>query len=393
MKDNFSMSVLTDRSPGAQIEEESMNETVAGLSQSISLYLIVIGGILIVILIILLLRMGKRREESIEGTSRPETEEREEVSGKLSEVSRSAEEEKEALSAPTVEVTGELSKEEESSVSALKVMKEPFEETPEIGREDFERFAGKHVLVVEDNPVNRKLILTLMAGSGIELDSAEDGNEALEKLRAPDAAFDLVLMDVNMPGMDGLECTRQIRQDPRLREIPVLALTASTTPEEVDRILGSGMNGYLDKPLELGKLYTAFLRFLEEYRVPREAEGTVSEVETDRLVFDPTVGLEHTNEDRTLFRSLLEDFLGQYSDSPVKFREMVQARDYEGIQRLVIDLEGLSGMLGAMELYRLLLSMNQILKKGTTMLLGDYAEEYAETFGRFEREARRYLAG
>jgi len=365
-----------------------MNETAAGMSQSLPLYLIVIGGVLIVALIFLLIRMRRGKEEEPTPASR-RTEEKPAPS-----------ETPQVEPAPAVEVEkateeprGEEPETRQASEEGLSVVTEPFEETPGIGRGDFEAFAGKHVLVVEDNPVNRKLILTLMAGSGIELDSAEDGIEALEKLRAPGAAFDLVLMDVNMPGMDGLECTRQIRKDPELREIPVLALTASTTPEEVEAILESGMNGYLDKPLELGKLYTAFIRFLQEYRVPREATAAAApDVETDREVLDPSVGLEHTNDDAGLYRSLLEDFMRQYGDSPRQFREMVEAKDYDGVHRLVIDLEGLSGMLGAMELYRLLLAVNQILERGTTMLLGDYVEEYAETFKRLEKEAGRYLA-
>jgi CheY-like chemotaxis protein len=292
----------------------------------------------------------------------------------------------EASSVPSVE---------EQRPPELGVETEHFTETPNIGRESFEAFAGKHVLVVEDNPVNRKLILTLMEGSGIELDSAEDGIEALEKLRAPGAAFDMVLMDVNMPKMDGLECTRQIRKDPALKEIPVLALTASTTPEEVEAILESGMNGYLDKPLNLGKLYTAFIRFLREYRVPGREEPTdpVSEVSTDRSVLDPAIGLEHTNEDRGLYRMLLEDFLQQYGDSSRRFQEMSEAKDYEGMRRFVIDLEGISGTLGAVQLYTLLRKVNHVLEKGTTMVLPDFIDEYAHDFERLEGEIRRYLKG
>jgi CheY-like chemotaxis protein len=276
---------------------------------------------------------------------------------------------------------------------SLPVCREAFAETPDIDRASFEAFIGKRVLVVEDNPVNRKLILTLMAGSGIELDSAEDGVEALEKLRAPDAAYDLVLMDVNMPRMDGLECTEEIRRDPALKEIPVLALTASTTPEEVDRILGSGMNGYLDKPLNLGKLYTAFVRFMEEYRVPRDASPADAGPETDSAVLDTKVGLEHTNNDPGLYRMLLQDFLQQYADSPGRFRKRVEEKDFESLQRLVVDLEGLTGMLGAMELYQLVLEVNQILDRGTTMLLTDYVDEYTDAFQKLEKEIERYLAG
>jgi CheY-like chemotaxis protein len=365
------------------------------MTQTMPLYLIGVGVVLIFALAYLLLKMRKRdrKEGDIPKgadsgapatTSEPDT-----VPASESE-------------APAVEPMEEEAVIEEKpappppareKAPSLPVCSEAFAETPGIDRTSFDAFSGKHVLVVEDNPVNRKLILTLMAGSGIELDSAEDGVEALEKLRAPGAAYDLVLMDVNMPRMDGLECTEEIRRDPALKEIPVLALTASTTPEEVERILDSGMNGYLDKPLNLGKLYTAFVSFMEEYRVPREASSADAGPETDSAVLDTKVGLEHTNNDSGLYRMLLQDFLQQYADSPSRFRKMVEAKDFESLHRLVIDLEGLTGMLGAMELYQLLLEVNRILGQGTTMLLIDYAEEYAHAFTKVEKEMERYLAG
>jgi CheY-like chemotaxis protein len=377
-------------------EEEKMNETAAGMSQTMPLYLIGVGILLIAALAYLLLKMRQGKEEAPGGeeTTRPVS--RPEEAPMAGEAPR-AEKEAEAQPRPMEKEEAPATPQAEAPQATLPVEREPFLETPEIGRGDFERFAGRRVLVVEDNPVNRKLILTLMAKTGIELDSAEDGVEALEKLRAPDAAFDLVLMDVNMPKMDGLECTRQIRQDAALRAIPVLALTASTTPEEVEAILESGMNGYLDKPLNLGKLYTAFVRFIEEYRVPREAEGheggkpAAPEVETDREILDPEVGLEHSNGDAGLYRSLLEDFLQQYGDSAEQFGSLVAGREYEGLYRLVVDLEGLAGMLGAKELYRLLLEIHRILDQGTTMILGDYVEEYAEALERLKREIHRYL--
>jgi CheY-like chemotaxis protein len=364
-----------------------MNEA-AGMSQSMPLYLIVAGGVLILALIFVVLKMRRGKEEE-EGAAAP--------------VAQSAPPPRKKPEAPAPEP--EASKVEEEAAVAepepaaaesggLTVQREPFIATPDVDRGSFEAFAGKKVLVVEDNPVNRKLILTLMAGTGIDLDSAEDGVEALEKLRKPGGGFDLVLMDVNMPRMDGLECTRQIRQDPALREIPVLALTASTTPEEVEAILESGMNGYLDKPLELGKLYTAFVKFMQDYRVPAgEGSSEGSTVETDREVLDLSVGLEHTNEDAGLYRMLLEDFLQQYADSPQKLHDRVAASDYDGIHRMMIDLEGLSGALGAMRLYQLSLEINEVLERKATMLLKDYADEYAEAYRRFETEARRYLAG
>ena len=350
-----------------------MNETAAGMTQTMPLYLIGVGLVLIFALAFLLLRMRKSSEEESLPAERSESE--------TISLQRSA------AKAPQAEES-----KGEESLPELPVEEDAFAETPDINRESFERFAGKHVLVVEDNPVNRKLILTLMAGSGIELDSAEDGVEALEKLRTPGARYDLVLMDVNMPRMDGLECTRQIRKDEKLRSIPVLALTASTTKEEVEAILGSGMNGYLDKPLNLGKLYTAFVRFIQEYRVPDTPSSAEESVQTDRNILDTKVGLEHTNNDRGLYRMLLEDFLQQYGSSDKEFKKLSAAKEYTKLHAMLIDLEGLSGTLGAMELYRIVTELNRILDRGTTMLLSDYETEYASAIQSLGREIESYLA-
>jgi len=372
-----------------------MNEMPAGMTQTMPLYLIGVGVVLIFALAYLLLKMRKRdrKESPVPRDTAPET-----PAAATSEPEAAPASEAEP---PVVEPAEEAVKEEKPAPSppvreeapSLPVCSEAFAETPDIDRASFEAFTGKHVLVVEDNPVNRKLILTLMAGSGIELDSAEDGVEALEKVRAPGAAYDLILMDVNMPRMDGLECTEEIRRDPALREIPVLALTASTTPEEVNRILGSGMNGYLDKPLNLGKLYTAFVKFMQEYQVTREVSPAHTGPETDKTVLDTKVGLEHTNNDPGLYKMLLQDFLQQYEDSPRHFQTLVESKDLEGLHRLIIDLEGLTGMLGAMALYQLVVEVNQILDRGTTMLLVDYVDEYSDAFQKLEKEIGRYLAG
>jgi CheY-like chemotaxis protein/HPt (histidine-containing phosphotransfer) domain-containing protein len=375
-----------------------MNETAAGMTQTMPLYLILVGVVLIGALVYLLLKMrkGGAEKESVspEGASDEtpaaaveplrEEEERERIEP---ETATEAAEEKKPESRPP-----ETAPPVREASSSLPVQETAFEETPDIGRESFESFAGKQVLVVEDNPVNRKLILTLMAGSGIDLDSAEDGVEALEKLRAPGAHYDLVLMDVNMPRMDGLECTREIRKDENLRSIPVLALTASTDQDEVNRILESGMNGYLDKPINLGKLYTAFVRFVREYQISKSGSAASGpEVETDASVLDTNVGKEHTNEDAGLYRMLLEDFLQEYGSSGERFKSLVEAKDYEGLHRLIIDLEGLTGTLGAMELYKLVLEVNRVLDRGTTMLLADYSDEYATAMERLKKEIENYL--
>jgi len=264
------------------------------------------------------------------------------------------------------------------SVSTLGDAAEPFVETPDITRDSFVEFATRRVLAVEDNPVNRKLIETLLAGSGIDLETAVDGVEALEMLRAAKHPFEVVLMDVNMPRMDGLECTRQIRKDPKLSSTCVLALTASTTPEEVEAIVESGMDGYLEKPIVLGQLYTAFSRCFSRER------GEIEEQKSP--VLDERKGLEFTNGDRELYQTILEDFLQRYEQAPDEFARLIKEKDLSGLKTLIIDLEGLSGTMGASELYKEVLKIKELLEQAPIAMLQEYEPTFRETFERLKKK-------
>ncbi len=372
-----------------------MNHEATMVSTSMPLYLMVGGGVLIVILIYLLLRM-RRGETPTDQLQRPageakrETVKAPEAQAKPAGIPE-AKPQKGPVEAPRNKTARSAAKE------GLPVYEKPIPETEGIDRESFSTFAGSRILAVDDNALNLKLIERLMEGSGIVMETASNGIEALKKLRTPGARYDLVLMDVNMPKMDGLEATRQIRQDVRLRETPVLALTASTEKEEVERILDSGMNGYLDKPIVLGKLFTAFKLFTGRSRQPKQARVMVANKGRDDLVTNPEVldirsGIEHSNSDEALYRALLDEFLREYSECDRRYKELVEAGKYEELHRLTVDLDGLTGTLGAMELYRLVDRIKQILERGTYTLLGDYGPECHEAFQRFRREARRYLA-
>ncbi|WP_320055568.1 response regulator [Desulfuromonas thiophila] len=119
---------------------------------------------------------------------------------------------------------------------------------------------GGLVLLVEDNPVNQELAQELLHSFGCQVELASHGQQALECLRQKD--YDLVLMDLQMPVMDGLAATRAIRQQPRWRELPILAMTASAFTEDRDSCLAAGMNDHVAKPIEPDQLYAKLRRWL-----------------------------------------------------------------------------------------------------------------------------------
>ncbi len=122
---------------------------------------------------------------------------------------------------------------------------------------DISTLRGKRILVVEDNELNMEIIHTLLEEDGMQVEEVYDGQQAVTRIeQTPPGYYDLVLMDIMMPVMDGLEATRRIRQMARedCHTLPIVAMSANAFDEDVKRSLASGMNGHLSKPVDMGKL-------------------------------------------------------------------------------------------------------------------------------------------
>lgn len=137
-----------------------------------------------------------------------------------------------------------------------------------------ERLIGKlakldqqvRILVVEDNPINRKVVTTLIKRTNIPVDAVDDGIFALEAIK--NQTYHLILMDVQMPRMDGLTTTRQIRQDLDNKNIPIIAMTAHAMKEDKQQCLQAGMNDYITKPFKPEQLYRILLKWLKKHEKP-----------------------------------------------------------------------------------------------------------------------------
>jgi PAS domain S-box-containing protein len=140
-----------------------------------------------------------------------------------------------------------------------------------LGIEDYEEgqaasgtFEGRHILLAEDIEINREIVLALLDGTGLEIDSAENGSEALNKIQADPDKYDLVFMDVQMPEMDGLEATRRIRAlpSPHCRKIPIIAMTANVFKDDIEKCIEAGMDDHLGKPLDMEKVFEKLRKYL-----------------------------------------------------------------------------------------------------------------------------------
>ncbi len=123
-------------------------------------------------------------------------------------------------------------------------------------------FAGRSILLVEDDPINREVTLGLLEDAGLTADTAEDGIEALAMVEAK--AYDLILMDMQMPRMDGLEATRLIRKMHYGERLPIVAMTANAFEEDRERCLKAGMNDHVAKPVDPEQFFATLLRWLRE---------------------------------------------------------------------------------------------------------------------------------
>lgn len=144
----------------------------------------------------------------------------------------------------------------------LPVIKEMIPETENIDLDCFMFFKGARILVAEDNLVNQKIIQNVLRRSGMQIDIAENGEVALEYLFKEHRKYDLVLMDISMPVMDGITATKIIRRASRFTGLPIIAFTAFSLGDEIETMFKAGANAYLTKPLDIKQLYTVFSLFI-----------------------------------------------------------------------------------------------------------------------------------
>jgi CheY-like chemotaxis protein/HPt (histidine-containing phosphotransfer) domain-containing protein len=206
-------------------------------------------------------------------------------------------------------------------------------------------------LVVEDNPVNQKLVLKMLALAGHSGEIASTGKEALEL--ASTRSFDIILMDVQMPGMDGLEATDAIRERERGTDahVPILAMTAHAMPGDRERCLRAGMDGYLSKPVRIGDL----LRAVEHFASRRESafeqdalESQVRDTGSKRMgELDYSAALARVGGDVELLQELAGMFMEEYPKLLEEIRRGLAGQDAAVAGNAAHQLKGLLAQFGA----------------------------------------------
>ena len=210
------------------------------------------------------------------------------------------------------------------------------------------------MLVVDDDDVNRLVAGELLGECGLVADFAENGEQALMRLR--ETPFELVLMDMQMPGIDGVEATRAIRSDPALSDLPVLVLSATSERADRELCLEADANEFLLKPIQVELLGDALIRWLPARAAPREpVVGPVAPVGTLRL--DPRSlaiegleveeGIRRCGGKPSFYASMLSQFVSNWADAAHRCAELVEQGRHGEARKLTHSLRGVSGNLGA----------------------------------------------
>ena len=241
---------------------------------------------------------------------------------------------------------------------------------PKVTQKSFADFSGRRLLVAEDDEINRQVIANVLKHSGMEIVFAGNGRQAVNTLKESTEAFDMVLMDINMPVMDGYIATQMIRLDSEYDELPIVAFTALSLESEREKIFKSGMNAYLTKPLDIGQLYSVFKMFIPITEHIEISDKTIEVISNS--VIDMKKGIANVNGNEGLYMEILQEFLDAYGESDILFEKLIKEHRYEQAKMLCIDMKGLTGAIGAKEMFYLVAHIHQMLiKPDQNALLGE----------------------
>jgi len=247
----------------------------------------------------------------------------------------------------------------------------------EVEAEALALIRGAKILLVEDNEINQQVAKEILEGADLIVTLADDGQQAVNKIQ--DNHYDVILMDIQMPVMDGYTAAREIRNlKSEIRNVPIIAMTAHAMAGDEEKSLQAGMNGHVTKPIDPDQLFGALQKWIPpadkraltrkaEVSAAKEAEtktppGAALELPDSLPGFDLAEGLQRLQGNQTLYRKLLMDFGAKYTETAVKIRRALDTKDFKKAHSLVHNLKGLAGNLAATELQTAAIEIEKLIK-------------------------------
>ena len=251
------------------------------------------------------------------------------------------------------------------------------------GREEAEALAlikGAKILLVEDNEINQQVAKEILEGADLVVSLVDDGQQAVAAVKAN--TYDIVLMDIQMPVMDGYTATRKIREwetevSPQSSALPIIAMTAHAMAGDEEKSLAAGMNGHVTKPIDPDQLFSTLQKWIQPgEKRDRKRKADVSDTKAaaaekapqesmlpDALPgFELAEGLKRLQGNQKLYRKLLQDFGASYTQVAAEIHGALDKKDFKHAHSLVHNLKGLAGNLAASALQAATIDLEKLIK-------------------------------
>ena len=244
---------------------------------------------------------------------------------------------------------------------------------------------GVRVLLVEDNEVNQQIATELLESQGATVALASNGGEAVRVLTDGETPppFDVVLMDLQMPEMDGVTATKLVRAQPHLQKLPIIAMTADVMADDIQRCLDAGMNDHVGKPIDPEVFFATLARWTPAH--PVDAPSLSSRARSGNEIILPELaninvaaGLQRTGGNKRLYGDLLVQFAARHESTGNKIKEALESRNHNQLEYLVHSVKGVAGNLGIHKIFTLAGALERAIRDsdaGTEGLIEEFTSE------------------
>ncbi len=258
---------------------------------------------------------------------------------------------------------------------------------PQKNTQALEGLVGAKILVVEDNRINQEVARDMLCQSGFIVDIAENGIEAIRSIKSGD--YDLVLMDIQMPEMDGYEAATRIRREDKFKDLPILALTANVMPRDKEKAKAAGMNGHLGKPIRIKELVEALAKWITpgDRKAPDNFEADTStpgmKLPDTLPGLDVAFGVGQFSGNQKLYLHSLDIFCEDYGNAGQNITDMLDNNEIKKACALLHTIKGAGGNIGAKRLYEASAGLEKQIKEDQQDHISEGLHQFDDALAQF----------
>ena len=257
-----------------------------------------------------------------------------------------------------------------------------------ITQESFKQFSTLHILIVDDNSMNQKILQGVFSHSGMIISLANNGLEALEEVKRT-SELDLIFMDTNMPVMDGYEATRRIREFRSMKMLPIIGM--ESTGFSVNEKDTSGINAFLHKPFKIGQLYMALLTFTNPNNgTVKNIFNKLNKYDMNKDILNIQVGISHSNT-AIFYKEVLKEVTVSLNNSDEVLEAFILKSEYKELKSFLLDSIRLTEIIGATGLRKIMIEIIQTFDYKQERMLQDYIPLYKKELHLLMAEIKEYL--